>query len=178
MRSAEWLVPQMLAKDGLGVSRGWTAGGVYHAKNRQKPDKNMVSAPAHHVYMYTYIYTYVYTYIYIYIYIYMYTYVIIYTYMYLCDYSAKMQIQVLMVWINNRNLNCQCNMFFQCLPITKRTSNRFLWSRDFWYPDNSTSSCIVSSCSIAEGSILGHKLLLSVLRIHHRLIQGWFFMAI
>lgn len=64
---------------------------------------------------------------------------------------------------------------FQCLPITKRTSNRFLWSWDFWYPDNSTSSCIVSSCSIAEGSILGHKLLLSVLRIHHRLIQGWFF---
>jgi hypothetical protein len=95
--------------------------------------------------------------------------------MYLCDYSAKMQIQVLMVWINNRNLNCQCNMFFQCLPITKRTSNRFLWSWDFWYPDNSTSSCIVSSCSIAEGSILGHKFLLSVLRIHHGLIQGWFY---
>ena len=161
----------------VGLDRG---GGIPCQKPTKTWQKHGVSArtPCIHVYMYTYIYTYVYTYIYTYIYLYMYTYVIIYTYMYLCDYSAKMQIQVLMVWINNRNLNCQCNMFFQCLPITKRTSNRFLWSRDFWYPDNSTSSCIVSSCSIAEGSILGHKLLLSVLRIHHRLIQGWFFMAI
>ena len=80
MRSAEWLVPQMLAKDGLGVSRGWTAGGVYHAKNRQKPDKNMVSAPAHHVYMYTYIYIYIHMYTHIYIYAY------IFIYVYICNY--------------------------------------------------------------------------------------------
>ena len=82
MRSAEWLVPQMLAKDGLGVSRGWTAGGVYHAKNRQKPDKNMVSAPAHHVYMYTCIHIYIYICIHIYIYIYTY----IFIYVYICNY--------------------------------------------------------------------------------------------
>ena len=94
MRSAEWLVPQMLAKDGLGVSRGWTAGtaalpaarwGVYHAKNLQNHDKNMVSAPAPHVYMYKYN-IYVYIYICIHICIYMYTYIYIYIITYICIY--------------------------------------------------------------------------------------------